>query len=244
MTYFPDTCILIKSTCKHEQYFKKAHKLIIKNEDNWLISTIVYEEFYAIKERRIQFYKNILSLLRNLSKGISIKKDVLWSKYFKSTIKTPPKRTKNDEIHLKILFDHLLEKAGLSKKTTFNYDELKKICNISHPIIQNILVITGQINIKFKDPHFFKSHVVQKYYKDSICKRLRHDLYNLKNAHNNKEDLKIVMDATIHSENIIEKMIILTVDSYLLNQISDILMITEKKRPTSNIEIKHIKDYI
>ena len=59
MIYFPDTCIFIESTCKHEKYYGKAHKLIIKQEDNWCTSTIVYEELCAIRNRRIQIYKNI-----------------------------------------------------------------------------------------------------------------------------------------------------------------------------------------
>ena len=126
MKYFPDTCVFVRASYRQEKYYEKAHKLIIKNKDNWSTSTIVHEELCEINNRRREIYKNILSLLRTFPwNGKIITKNTLWKQYFKSVIKKTWKRTENDEIHIQRLFDYCIDKTGLVNKSNFNEKDIK-----------------------------------------------------------------------------------------------------------------------
>ena len=244
--YFPDTCIFVTSTLRQEKYYKKAHKLIIKNQNFWVTSSIVYNELVEIVNRRIKMYKNILELIRKYqSNEIKLSKETIWKQYFKSVL-TSQHRTKNDEFHLQNLFNYVIEKAKLNTKKVYDKNDIDSLRREIHPIIRKIIINSTWIVNKFNNPIFYKDHVCQQFYKDSICRKMKQRLYSIEEGSKHKEDLKIVMDAVIYSENFVEAVKILTIDHFLLdNEIEkEINQIVAQTHPEAIINIKHLKYYV
>jgi|GEM_PF-6628807 len=239
MKYFLDTCIFVRATLEYEEDYDKAKSMVIKSSDVWATSTIVYEELSDIKKRRMDIYKKIIGSGWG---NRPIEKELLWKKYFKSALESSLRRSGNDEIHLRSLFEYCLKQAKLDKVKTLNEKDFNSFKEAMFPVIQEIKVKTGKIVSRFADARYYHKHVVQKYYLDPICRKLKKEFYNLPGGKNHKEDLKIVMDGIIYSEDIMDEIRILTTDMYLYNIKEKIKQSAKRIRSEANIDIINLRD--
>ncbi len=235
MTFFLDTCILIHSTSPFDKhYYGKASRIV--NAGTWLTSNLVCEELRGIKERRERIYKNVLSYDHQKQTGKTLQE--FYNNCFKSSLGS----NKNDEKHLKRLFESCMEAINLKYNHTLRKETLEDFLMELHPKIQDIKVRLGKIRNDLSSPEYYKNHVVAEYYKSSACKPLKSDLYALQDAAQHEQDLLILIDAVAHSENENKKIDYVTTDAIYDKYRPDLEKLIKKHHPTAQIVIKHLNE--
>jgi hypothetical protein len=235
MTYFLDTCILLHSATTYDKsYYTKASTLI--NLDGWLTSDLVYEELKGIRQRREKIYSNVLLYDREKIVGKTLQD------YYNNCFKSVLGSNKNDERHIKQLFEICMDALGLKYTHVLKKETIDDFVMELFPKIRNIRVILTQRINDFATPQYYKDHVVAKYYETPAYKPLKSDLYALQDAAQHKQDLLILIDAVAHSEKENKKMEYVTTDAIYDKYRPDIGILVKKHHPTAQLEIRHLKD--
>ena len=237
MTYFLDTCILVHaSTPFDKNNYDKASQIL--ESGKWLTSTIVAEEVLRICERREKIYLNIVEYVN--SKAPEGNFSDLYSSSFKSVLGS----NRNDERHVRALFEHCLSEACVKNEDVFTEATRDKFFDVFYPAMNEIRVLLGATKKRFGEAEFKKDHIAPRYYKLKPKKfsEIRNLFYSLPEGKKHKEDIKIYADAVFHSEETGEELIYATTDRIFLANKTTIEKGIKRMQPTSAIEIKHLRD--
>ena len=207
--YFLDTNIFVHASNKDAKWFDICHEIVFK--DNWLTSMVVLRELKEIKRRRWLIYCNIISADYEKFEGKKV-----WE-FYTGCIKSSLGNCKNDERHLLELYHCILQKTGLTETDTLDKEIIERIKETVFPLLLNIKVILGKIINLFDNVLFYAGHVVPEVWKTPSAKYLKNkQLYvKLKDAKDNKEDLKILIDAIMYGNNKNISLDFITGDAYL-----------------------------
>lgn len=233
MEQFLDTSIILRSAIRFETYFEKASSIV--SSDKWITSNIACEELNCIRDRRNKIYKNVIAFEYDNVKEVPVRE--VYTRCFKSALGD----NRNDAKHIEKLFNHCIEKMRLKHSDMLTKVDLESFQTEIFPVIRGIKIKLGSILHKLDDPTYHNTHVVNETWKTSSAKSLKKGLYKLSTK--NKEDIKLIIDATLYSEEKREEIIILTTDGFLCEKNGEIKNLIKKFHKFANIEIKHLKDY-
>lgn len=236
MTLFLDTCIFVHSSTSFDaEYHKKAVQIVRLGD--YATSKIVYDELKRIRQRREEIYSKVLSYDHEKYLGKTVQD------FYNSCFKSSLGSNKNDEIHLKRLFEHCMNAAGIKYAHILKKDALDLFIMELYPKINDIRVAMRRIVSDLTSPQYYKDHVVAEYHESPHYKELKKSLFDLPEANKHKEDLKIITDAIAYSESETKKTTFISTDSIYKTYEKDITEIVKRIHPTAQIEIKHLKDH-
>lgn len=193
--YFFDTNVFIPAANKTTELFDITNTVI--SEENWLTSKIVVDELKNVYKRRNQIYSTLLGIISNNYSDFNGKcVGDLYIKCFRSSLGS----NKNDGIHIEELYRCLLKETELNETDTLNREKLERILYTIKPLLDNIRRRFFDIDSLFKKAEFYDKHVVPEVGDaDTLGKSLKKKFSEMNNASKNKQDLKIVADASIYS---------------------------------------------
>lgn len=237
--YFFDTNVFIHATNKTSELFNRCNTII--SEENWLTSNIVVNELKNVYKRRNQIYLNLGEVISNNYKDFD---DKCTNDFYRKCLKSSLGSNKNDCKHIDELYYSSLEETKLKDTDILNRKKLEEIVSTLGFKLFDIRTRFFKMVSLFNSAEFYDKHVVPAGICDTLSKSLKNKLYKLDYAKRNKQDLNIVVDASIYSNSQSINLDIITSDRYLLENASSIESIIKMGCTQSQIKIIQIPPQI